>query len=348
MHPRVLAAIAANGGLITRAQLLDLGLSPGEVRSQLRRRSGEDRPRWRILRRGVYTPAAHWDALDPYVGRPLLLARAAGLTARRGWVLSHDSASHLLGLPVLHAAEAPVHLTRPGWTGAWTEYGVKHHLARFAPDQVVESQSVRALDRARTAVDMGREHGFRQGLVSCDAALRCGVTRTQLEEAAAIMDNWPGVRAARRAIALADAGAETALETLARELVWEAGIGDPDTQFPLWTSRGLVWCDLQVGNHVIEADGRLKYASPEHGGLSDDPARTVWEEKLRERAVTDRGVVVTCVVWEDLWGRQRHDAIARLRRDHAESVARYGRDLAVDLAREAVDIRRRHGDRRTA
>ena len=50
--------------------------------------------------RGVYAEAQLWDSLDEYAGRPLLRARAALRKMRRGWVLSHDSAAHALGISV--------------------------------------------------------------------------------------------------------------------------------------------------------------------------------------------------------------------------------------------------------
>ena len=80
--------MAANGGLITRHQLHDLGIGPGQVRSLLRRRRGESEPCLHVLRRGIYTATEIWNALDRYAGRPLLLARAAGIAAKRDWVLS--------------------------------------------------------------------------------------------------------------------------------------------------------------------------------------------------------------------------------------------------------------------
>ncbi|KRB80207.1 hypothetical protein ASE01_01550 [Nocardioides sp. Root190] len=348
MHPRVLAALAANGGLITRAQALDLGVGPGEIRAYLHRRRGEDEPRWRVLRRGIYTTTEIWNALDQHVGRPLLVARACGLAARRGWVLSHDSSCHLQRIPVLRPDVPLSHLTRPGWTNAWTEYGIKHHLARFDPDQVVDVEGTKALDLARTAVDMGREHGLRHGLVACDAVMRRGVSRQELEAALEVMVCWPGRRAAQRAVAVADPGAESVLESLARELVIEAGVGEPETQFPMRTERGIAWCDIRVGNQVIESDGEVKYTPVDRGGLSEDPRRTVFEEKLRERAVADRRFVVTRLVWEDHWGRRRAEAIARVQRDHAEAIARFGPMLPEEMAREAERIRRQYGDRRSA
>ncbi|MBS4752836.1 type IV toxin-antitoxin system AbiEi family antitoxin domain-containing protein [Nocardioides sp. zg-ZUI104] len=342
MDPRVTAAIAANDGLITRARALDLGLSPGEVRRLLRHHE------WVPLRRGIYTPAETWAELDEHVGRPLLLARAAVLAMRRGWVLSHDSAAHALGMPILAARDGFVHMTRPGWTNAWTENGVKHHLARYTDQQVLRVGGVPVLDRARTAVDIAREHGILAGIVACDSALRAGATRAELEAAYVIMQCWPGVKAARRSVALADPGAQTPHESLGRHLVIEAGIGEPETQFPVRTQRGIAWCDIRVGHHVIETDGRLKYRSLERGGVAHDVEEAVWEEKLRERAVSDRGLVVSRVVWADHWGPRRADAVRRLRSAQAEADARFGRELSPTLAAEAERIRREHSARRPA
>lgn len=342
MTPRVLAAIAAASGVIRRDHLLDLGVSPAEIRRLLN--AGE----LVRLRRGVYTTGDHWASLDEYAGRPLLVARAAITTMRRGWVLSHDSAAHAWQLPILRPNAALVHVTRPGFTNAWTEHGVRHHLARFADRQVQKAAGLPVLDLARTAVDIARERGVVHGTVACDAAMQRGVTRVDLEAAYAIMVNWPGVRAARESAALADPGAESVHETLTRLLVLEAGIGEPETQFPVRTSAGIKWCDLRVGNHAVEADGRIKLRSVADGGVATRPADEVaWEERKRERLIKDQGLGVTRIYWEDHWGERRSAALARLRRDAAETEALHGRVLAERLSREASQIRRDHGDRRT-
>ena len=64
--------------------------------------------------------------------------------------------------------------------------------------------------------------------------------------------------------------------------------------------------------------------------------------------VGDRGLVFTRVIWEDHWGRRREEALRRLRADHAESVRRFGPELAPQLALEAEQIRAEYGDRRPA
>lgn len=341
MTPGVLAAITANHGVVRREQLLDLGLSPAEIRRLVASRELVR------LRRGVFTAGEVWASLDDHVARPLLLARAAITTMRRGWVLSHDSAAHAWELPILRPASPLVHVTRPGFTNAWTEYGVRHHLARFAPRQVAEASGMPVLDLARTAVDIARERGVVHGVVACDAAMQRGVTRVELEAAYTIMQSWPGVRGAREAVHLADPGAESVHESLTRLLVLEAGIGMPDTQFPVRTSEGVRWVDIRVGNHVFEADGLVKLVGVAAGGVATRPAAEVMrDERKRERLLRDEGLGVSRVYWEDHWGERRAAAIERLRREARETSSLHGSVLHERLAREAETIRREYGDRR--
>ena len=101
----------------------------------------------------------------PYViaWNPRLRAVAAGLATRSGFVFSHDSAAHLLGLPFLRPRRELVHVTRPGVVGSRHQHGVKHHRAPFLATQVVRAGGWRCLDLARTALDLAREHGYDAG-----------------------------------------------------------------------------------------------------------------------------------------------------------------------------------------
>lgn len=336
MHPGIQAWFGRQRGLITREQLLDLWATPLVINHLLE----TEQLVW--VRRGVYADPVVWASADEYVGRPLLRAHAAVLKMRRGWVLSHDSAAHALGLGILTPDDPLVHITRPGLTNAWTEFGVKHHLARFREDQVVIVDGVPCLDLARTAVDLAREHGFRHGLAACDGALRMGVPREVLWEAVAPMRHWRGAPAARQAIELSDPGAQTVIESLGRELVHELGIGFPETQFPVQTARGIAWCDIRVGNHIFECDGRKKYLPPNRGGIAvrdvDDILR---DEKHRQTLVCAEGLGMSRIMWADLWGDPRRDAIARLRAEYAVTAERFGDELQPHLARNAEAIRRR-------
>ena len=160
------------------------------------------------------------------------------------------------------------HITRPGVLGSRTKSGVKHHKAVFHPRQVLQVNGFLVLDHARTAVDIAREHGSPHGVVACDAALRLGAVVGQLERALLPMRNWPHVKRARAAVDLADPGAESLGETLARMLVEELGIGRPQTQFGITDGRREAWCDLRVGRHVFEFDGRIKYQRRQDGGVA--------------------------------------------------------------------------------
>lgn len=335
--------MTAQGGLITRTQCLDLGLSPLSVRSALA--SGE----WVWMCRGVYVDSEVWDALDEFRGRPLWRAKAAVLAMRRDCVLSHDSAAHALCLDILTPEELFVHVTRAGFTGAWTKAGVKHHSARYRPEQVVHAGGMRALDMARTAVDIARERGFLDGLVAVDSALRMGVTRRELEAALEPMACWPGVTKARAAVEAGDPGAQTVIESLGRDLVIEMNIGVPDTQFPLQISTGVAWCDIRVGNHMFETDGLLKLLPVGQGGVATQPAaRVLREQRRRESLICREGVGMTRWVYEDFFGARRAEAKASALRDFQVTVDRYGTELPEHLARNAAEIRAREARRRPA
>lgn len=339
----VRGVMSSQHGLLTRTQALDLGLSPLAIRHAVD--SGE----WVRVHRGVYADGAVWAGLDDYRGRPLLRAIAAVLVMRRQSVLSHDSAAHALGLDILTPAQPFVHVTRPGFTGAWTKGGVKHHLARFHPDQVVDVDGLPVLDLARTAVDIGRERGYLDGLVAVDSAMRQGVTRGELEKALEIMASWPNITQARAAVAAGDPGAQTVIETLGRDLVDEMGIGKPDTQFPVVISIGIVWCDIRVGNHMFETDGVLKLLTPAQGGVATKPVDQVLrEQRKRETLICREGLGMTRWVYADFFGERRAEAKASALRDFQITVERYGTELPEHLARNAAEIRAREARRRSA
>jgi len=339
MNVKAQAVMAANHGLITRPQALDCGLSSADIRHLLST-GGLVR-----VRRGVYADPDVWTSLDVHVGRPRLQTRAALATMRRGWVASHDSAAHELALEILNPPEPHVHITRPGSTGAWTKFGVKHHLARFGEHQVVEVNGLRVLDMARTAVDIAREHGTPYGEIACDSAMRHGVSRAALEAAVDPMLFWPYSRRARAAVAFADPGAETVLETLGRILVAALGVGEVDTQFPLALEDGrVVWGDIRVGRHIFEAHGKVKYLSIAQGGLADkEAAEVVWAEKKRERLIHRQMMGTSSILFEDYWNPDRALVLARMREEYDDTVARFGAQLPEHLSRNAAELRRRYG-----
>ena len=331
MRTELAAVAAAQGGVFTRAQAMDAGYRGPELR-RLTGIGGD----WIVVRRGVYAERATWEALDKYAGPPLARAWAAHLTMGVEHVMSHDSAAYAWGLPVVLARGQLVHITRPGVWGSRTEHGVKHHLALDFP-AVTSAAGLPVTDLARTAMDLAREHGTDCGAAAADRAMRWGVMPDDFGDVLATMRSWPGVTRARRAAGVADPGADTPGETLMRLIVLALGIGDPVTQFPVPVSRGTAWCDLRVGRHIFEFDGRRKYRPTTAAGDAEvPPDEVVWNEKVRERDIASHGLGVSRVFWQDCLPAGRGDAAARLQREYNASARRFGTKLPDDLEAHAL------------
>ena len=294
------------------------------------------------VRRGVYTTAELWEAWDEYRDRPLARVRAAELCIVVDHVASHDSAALLHQLPLLRPQDSAVHISRLDRRGTRVQNGVEHHGARCDPEQVVVVDGLRTLDISRTVADLAREHGYRAGLVAADGALQLGVPRDLLWRAVGRMKGWPYSLVAAAVVRDADPGAESAGETLARELAVEAGLGPVETQFPVDTPRGVAWVDLRIGRHLIEFHGRVKFQLPADGGVRDRALEEVlWRERERASLVRAGAFGLTELVYADFWGERRAAAKARLTRDCAATTARYGTELTPAMQEYADRLRGR-------
>lgn len=327
MKPSLIAIAANQAGLVTRAQARDAGYRGPELRG-LTAVGGA----WVVVRRGVYVERGTWTDLTE-LDRWKLRDRAALLTCRTPFELSHDSAARSHGLPLVLLRSELTHVTRADVQGSRTEHGIKHHRGPLPSRAREILDGVPVTGLARTALDVAREHGLATGLAACDAALRQGLRPAELTRELGTMAHWPGVVAAREAAVLADPRAENAAESLARLLVLELGIGEPEPQFALLLHDRIVWCDLRVGNHVFEFDGRVKYVGRAAGGVAVRPAEeVVWAEKERERLVCAEGLGMSRIIWSDFFGSARERAVRRLRAEYAVTAARFGDRLPTHLA----------------
>ncbi len=325
MDPRILGVMAAQHGLVTFQQARQFGLPDREMVRLVRAGS------WTRLRRGVFCDSEHWDAADVFRAQPLLRMRAAHLVVQRAHWFSHESAALVHDLPLPDARATPVHLTRPRVLGDRSKAGIVHHKAVFLPEQATVVDGLPVLDIARTACDLARGSGLTAGLAACDHALRRGVTRAELQKVRGQMRCWRGATIVQVAIDLADPGAENFAESALRELVHSLGIGWPSTQFGLRAEGRTVYCDVRVGRHVFEMDGRIKFIPVADGGVADRaPADVLWAQKERQDFITGFKLGVSRVTYRDLFAG-RTQAVARLRREYAATVARFGTDLS-DLA----------------
>lgn len=343
MRPQLAAVAAQQGGLITRRQALAAGMTERELRTHTKR----DGP-WVVVRRGVYAERELWASLDEHVGQWALRDQAAHLTMTQAHVMSHDSAARAQDIPLLRPQRPLVHVTRRGVGGSRTRHGVKHHLAKASPVCVEIVRGMPVTDLARTAVDVGREHGFTAGVIAADTALRRGVRRAQLVAQLEVERNFPDITGSRAAVEFADPGAENMAESLGRMLVDELGVGRAQTQFAVRVADGRVmWCDLRIGCHLFEIDGKIKIIGREQGGVADRPAEDVlWDEKKRQVLVCAEGLGMSRIVWDDYWGDARERALLRLRREFDLTVLRHGTRLPDHLAE--FDQRMRGRRRRTA
>lgn len=335
-HDAAVRLLAAErGGLVSRPEILEAGLSLGVIRSLVE--SGS----LLTLRPGLYTPADHWESLDALRQRPLLQVKAAHRSLARPHAISHTSAALVLDLPFLRPRLPLIHVTKERGPRARVRAGIMHHQARYRSDQVRHQDGLPVLDLARTALDIAREDGFRAGVVAIDAALQRGVTRTALAEALAAMWKWPGSVTARDAWEFSDPGAESPGESLTRILVAELELGPPiQTQFELRDVSGRVRCDLRVGRHVFEFEGKVKLVTRELGGVADrDPLDVLVARQARHDWVCGFQLGMSHLTWDDVWGARREQTKLRLRREYAATVARFGTsidDLAPYVVRRSA------------
>jgi hypothetical protein len=342
MDHLIAQAVQRGGGLALRRELCQLGVSEREVDEAIRHGDLV------AVRSGCYTTRDLWDSWDEFRRRPLARVHAAHRALEVEHVMSHESAALLHGLPLVDARKARAHVTRRDLRATLAEGGIHHHGAAFGDHDVQVVEGIPVLSMARTVADLARRPGgYRHGLVAGDGALRLGASRDELEEVVSRMFGWPYSRTARRVVQDADPGASNAAESLARELVLEAGLGPVETQFPIPHRGGTYFGDIRAGGrHIIEVDGRIKYRSREHGGLADRELEEIlWEERSRHRDINSVGLGVSRLVSADLWGEARQRAKARLRADHEDIVSRLGDRLPPDLEVYARNIRARERSR---
>jgi len=231
----------------------------------------------------------------PDSARLLALARIAALDRQltADVVVSHTSAALLWGLPTLRVP-ATTHVIEPGHPRPSASPDVTRHRHRIDPADVTELDGIRVTTLERTVVDCTMSEPASGGLVVADAALHRGADREQCVRLLASMVGRRGVVRARAVLELADEGAESAGESLARHALLAAGLPRPVTQVPVTTRIGVFWGDVGWPEHraLVEYDGRGKY-----DGAGVD---VVLAEKRREDALLDAGWRLARVTAEDL------------------------------------------------
>jgi very-short-patch-repair endonuclease len=287
----------ADGFVLTPTQLRAAGISRDRARTRIRRGT------WADAGRGAVAPFDLRDA-DEHLVRRRRHAIAASASARRhgDHVVSGRSAAILHGLPTLSVPQRP-ELTDAEPAGLGRRPKTHIYGATLTIDDVTTWFGVPVTTVARTLVDLAR-HDRRDAIMAVDAALREeAVDPPELAAALEQAVGWPGVRQARDVLALADARAESPLESLTRLALIEDGFPRPRLQVPIGAYRvDLLFDEARL---VLESDGLGKYTDAE------------WRrEKRREAALRRMGFRVERVTWEDVlhhWPATRARLLEALR-----------------------------------
>jgi len=285
------------GNLWRTEQLLDLGYGSRAIRSLL------DSGALVRLRHGCYFRASLWDAQTQAArSRQLIFAHAHGTrtTSTGSFLYSHTSAARLRHL-FLWDVDDVIHVlqkVRPSNERHGKD--VRCHTRPFDERDVAVVRGLRTTSLERTTADCAMMLGFRQALVLTDHALRLGADPAALQAMADALDGRRGIRTFRRVLAAADPRSESPGETLTRELILRCRIRPPELQLEVPSRAGrhrldFAWKEEKV---ALEFDGKTKYFDYK------PTAEVLFEERRREKALTEEGWRFVRVEWKDLFREQ--------------------------------------------
>lgn len=89
--------------------------------------------------------------------------------------------------------------------------------------------------------------------------------------------------------------------------------------------------DLRIGRRLVEFDGKVKHQRPDPSRKPMSPEDVLSEEKKRQDWLCGFKLGMSRLVWSDVWGPGRAQALRRLERELAETEARFGTSID-DLA----------------
>lgn len=175
---------------------------------------------------------------------PLLRAEAAWLWSRRRGVVAGFSAAACYGAKWID----------PCWP-AELIHDNRHRLPglhvwgdRFENDELDRVGAMAVTTPARTALDLACRHPLAVSVAAIDALARA--TELKFADVELLSQRYPGrrgIRRARQALSLADAGAESPKESWLRVLLIRGGLPRPQTQIPVYDEAGNLLARLDMG-----------------------------------------------------------------------------------------------------
>jgi hypothetical protein len=214
------------------------------------------RPAWRRLLPDIYV---HRDVVMDHTA----WCKAAGLLLPEGGAISGGSAAFLYGADVL-SLDAPVHVSVPRDTRITGHPRLRARRTRLDPGDVRKMGWVPVTTPVRTAFDLARHPDLTEAVVGLDALLhRRVVTREAIRAYLDAHRDWPGVRQARNALALARPLAESPMETRLRMLLVLRGFPCPTLQHEVY-HRGVFVARLDLA--YVGARLAIEYDGDHHRG----------------------------------------------------------------------------------
>lgn len=316
-----------NGGVFSRPEALDSGETDRSlqraVRSGLLVR----------LRRGIYVPAEIYTACDDS-GKHLLHARGALMAQTGQAVLTGISAAALYGFALYQQDLSTVHLLRLDAGAPRNAASASHHAVTraVAADEVVIREGVAVVSPARAVWEVACRSSLEGGVVTTDSALHLDPDLfDRIEDLAERFEYFPGSRAARSALRLADGRSESPGESVSRVQFHRYGIPKPELQYPVRGSRGeligvsdFYWEDCR---HLAEFDGKIKYLK--YLRPNETPSDCVYREKLREDAMRADMRGMTRLVWSMVMPDQARRSMRDLAQALEQSRRLYVRGRVV-------------------
>ncbi|ORW21643.1 hypothetical protein AWC18_08560 [Mycolicibacter nonchromogenicus] len=209
--------------------------------------------------------AIHPDVYVPRVTEPTaaLRAHAAWLWSRRRGVIAGQSAAALHGAKWVEdraPAELLYDCRRP-------PKGVHTWSDRIGDDEFRIVAGLPATTPARTALDLACRYPLGKAVAAIDALARASDLKiADVDVLAERYRGRRGIRRARKALELVDAGAESPRETWLRLLLIRAGFPPPQTQIPVYDAweqlvavLDMGWEDIKVG---LDYEGDHHRTSP--------------------------------------------------------------------------------------
>jgi very-short-patch-repair endonuclease len=240
---------------------------------------------------------------------PLVRARAGWLWSQRRGIIAGLSASALHGAQWVDAT-APLEIIHSNRNPL---AGVRVHGDCIEDDEVALIDGIPVTIAARTALDLGCWYSTEEAVAAIDALIRAAdIKVVDVEMLAQRYPARRGIRRARTALRLADAGAQSPKETWLRLLLIRARLPRPQTQIPVCDEFGDLVFYLDMGWE--DARVAVEYDGEQH---RRDRRQYTWDVRRSEMLERLGWIVIRVVA-----GDRPNDIVRRVRAALARRASR--------------------------